>query len=83
MALNRKQQDDEIAALIEQGAAELRASNPELFAEPQLLSDEAIEELLRDDVDIQRIWDEMDKCRGDTPRRYSAADAVNEDRGEW
>ncbi len=49
MALNRKQQDDEIAALIEQGAAELRASNPELFAEPQPLSDEVIEELLRDD----------------------------------
>jgi hypothetical protein len=81
MALKRKPQDDEIAALIEQGAAELKLSNPELFTEPQSLPDEVIEELLRDDEDIQRIWDELDRQHPERPR-VSAADIVIEDRGE-
>jgi hypothetical protein len=82
MALKRKQQRDEIAALIEQGAAELRVSNPELFADPQPLSDEVIEELLRGDEEIQRIWDEMDRQHPERPH-VSAADIVIEDRGEY
>ena len=81
MAVNKKQQDDRIAMLIERGVAELRVSVPELFAEAQPLSDEAIEELLRDEEEIQRIWDEADHAHPDHAQ-VSAADLISEDRGE-
>jgi hypothetical protein len=81
MAVNKKQHDDEIALLIERGVAELRISAPSLFADTQPLSEEVIEELLRDDEEIQRIWDEADRARPDHAQ-VSAADLISEDRGE-
>jgi len=81
MAVNKKQQDDKIATLIERGVAVLRISAPELFAEAQPLSEEAIEELLRDDKEIQRIWDESD-CAHPNHVQVSVADLICEDRGE-
>ena len=81
MAVNKKQQDDRIALLIERGVAELRVSAPELFAETRPLSEETIEELLRDDEEIQHIWDESDREHPDHAH-VSAADLISEERGE-
>jgi hypothetical protein len=81
MAVNKKQQDDRIAMLIERGVAELRVGTPELFAEARPLSEEAIEELLRDDEEIQHIWDEVDRGHPDHAH-VSAADLTSEDRGK-
>jgi hypothetical protein len=81
MAASKKLHDDEITALIERGVAELRISAPELFAEAHPLSEESIEELLRDDEGIQRIWDEADREHSDHAH-VSAADLISEERGE-
>ncbi len=80
MALNRKL-EPELEALLQQAIEEQRAVNPELFGEPQPLSDEEYAQILEDAAEIERIWDEMDKARPDVPR-VSAADIISEDRGE-
>jgi len=81
MALSRKL-DPSLEALLQQAIEEQRAVNPALFREPQPLSEEVIDQLLRDEAELERTWDEMDRQRGNTPRRYTAAEAVDQDRGE-
>ncbi len=81
MALNKKA-DSELADLIQQAAAELRATNPELFEELRPYTDDEYAQVLADAAEIERIWDEMDRARGAAPRRYTGLDAINEDRGE-
>lgn len=81
MALNRKL-EPELEALLRQAIEEQRAVNPELFEKPQPLSEEVIEQLLRDEAELERTWDEMDQQHGNIPRRYTAAEAVDQDRGE-
>lgn len=80
MALNRKL-DADLEALLRQAIEEQRAVNPDLFLEPQPLSDEEYDQLLADAAEIERIWDEMDKTRPDRPR-VSAADIISRDRGK-
>lgn len=81
MALNRKL-DAELEALLERAIEEQRAVNPGLFEKPQPLSEAVIEQLLRDEAELEQIWDEMDRTRGNAPRRMTGAEAVDLDRGE-
>lgn len=81
MALNRKL-DAELDALLQQAIEEQRAVNPDLFAKPKPLSEAVIEQLLRDEAELQQTWDEMDRIRGNAPRRMTGAEAVDLDRGD-
>jgi hypothetical protein len=80
MALNRKR-DPEFEALMQQAVAEQKAIYPQLFEEPQPLSEELIEQLLRDEAELERIWDEFDREHPDHPRVW-AAKILIEDRGD-
>jgi hypothetical protein len=80
MALSRKL-DPSLEALLQQAIEEQRAVNPDLFREPQPLSDEVYAQILKDAAEIERIWDEMDKKQPDMPK-VSAADIISKDRGE-
>lgn len=80
MALGKKR-DLDLEALIEQGIAEQQALNPDIFKNPKLYTDEEYAQLLADAAEIERIWDEVDRLCPNRPH-VSAADLVNEDRGE-
>jgi hypothetical protein len=73
MALNRKR-DPELEALTQQAAAELRAQSPELIERPRPYTNEEYAQFLADDAEIQRLWDEMDRHRGNAPQRYPRCD---------
>ncbi len=81
MAVNRKL-DAELEALLRRAVEEQRAVNPRLFEKPQQLSEAVIEQLLRDEAELERTWDEMDRTRGSAPTRITGSEAVDQDRGE-
>jgi len=82
MALG-KMADSAWEDLIRQAAAEILAANPTIAAEQRELSEEEYAQVLADDAEIERIWQEMDRHRGNAPRRYTTLDALNEDRGAY
>ncbi len=83
MAVNRKH-DAAWDALVAQAAAEIRRLNPHIGAPRHPYTDEEYAELAEDARQLAQVWDEIDRQRqkvGET-QPYTAADAVDEDRGE-
>ena len=76
-----KQHDPDLDALLRKGAAEITRLNPHIGAPTPAYSDEETAAILHDDDEIERLWDSPE---GQHARQagYSAADAVDEDRGE-
>ena len=83
MAVNQKH-DAAREALIAQAAAEVRQFNPHIGKIRQPYPDEEYAELVEDDRRLALVWDEIDKQRQNEGQSqlYTAADAVDEDRGE-
>ena len=83
MAVNQKH-DAAREALIAQAAAEVRQFNPHIGEIRQPYPEEEYAELVEDSQRLALVWDEIDqqlKNEGKSPS-YTAADAVDEDRGE-
>ncbi len=76
-----KRRDPDIDALLRKGAAEIVRLNPHIGAPPPVYSDKETAAILHDDAEIERLWDSPE---GQQARQagYTAADAVEEDRGE-
>lgn len=68
-------------ALLRRGAAELMRLNPHIGAPPPAFTDEECTELLHDDEELAALWASPEGQRAQQ-LGYSAADAVEEDRGE-
>lgn len=84
MAANRKH-DAAWDALVARAAAEVRRLNPHIGAPPaHPYTDEEYAELAEDARQLAQVWDEMDRQRQKAGKTqpYTAADAVDEDRGE-
>ncbi len=83
MAANQKH-DAAREALIAQAAAEVRRFNPHIGAIRQPYPDEEYAELVEDRRRLALVWDEIDRQRQNEgkPQSSTAADAVDEDRGE-
>lgn len=77
-----KKRDESWDDLVARAAAEVRKANPHIGAEPGPYPEDEYAELVEDARQLERVWDEIDRQRGDRPQSYTAADAVNEDRGE-
>ena len=82
MAVNRKH-DAAWDALVAQAAAEIRQLNPHIGAPRHPSTDEEYAKLVEDARQLTQVWDEIDRQQkvGET-QPYTAADAVDEDRGE-
>lgn len=80
MALNKKQQLDR-EALIQQAVAEAKQINPHIGKELPPYTEEEYAQLMRDDEELERLWNTPEGQRA-REVRYTTADAVNEDRGE-
>jgi hypothetical protein len=83
MAVNRKH-DPAWDALVAQAAAEVRRFNPHIGGIRQPYPDEEYAELVKDSQRLAMVWDEIDRQRQNEGKSqsYTAADAVDEDRGE-
>jgi hypothetical protein len=83
MAVNRKH-DPAWDALVAQAAAEVRRFNPHIGEIRQPYPDEEYAELVKDSQRLAMVWDEIDRQRQNEGKSqlYTAADAVDEDRGE-
>jgi hypothetical protein len=68
--------------LVARAAAEVRQANPHSGAKEGSYPEDEYTELIEDARQLERVWDEIDRQRGNRPQSYTAADAVNEDRGE-
>ncbi|HEX6122281.1 MAG TPA: hypothetical protein VFY89_03930 [Ktedonobacterales bacterium] len=80
MAIPR-QNDPDLDALLHKGAAEITRLNPHIAAPTSSYTDEECAAILHDDDEIERLWDSPEG-RQARQADYSAADAVDEDRGE-
>lgn len=81
MAVNRKS-DADWNELVKRAATEIKQMNPNIGMPASPLSDEEYAQILDDARELERIWDEIDRCRDIRMPPYSAADAVDEDRGQ-
>lgn len=83
MAVNQKH-DEAREALIAQAAAEVRRFNPHIGEIQQPYPDEEYAELVEDSQRLALAWDDIDQQLQSTGRSqsYTAADAVDEDRGD-
>ncbi len=81
MALNRKH-DVAWDELIQAAAAEIKQLNPHIGRPMPALTDEEYAQALADMKELERVCDEIAKQHGDAAPPYTAADAVDEDRGE-
>lgn len=82
MAVNEKKHNAAWDALVAQAAAEVRRFNPHIGEQPQPYPDDEYAELVDDAQRLATVWDEIDQQRAGKPQSYTAADAVDEDRGE-
>src|SRR5579872_3042772 len=80
MALPQRH-DPDLEALLREGAAEITKLNPHIGAPPPVYSDEECAAILQDDEAIEALWSTPEGQRA-RQMGYSAADAVDEDRGE-
>lgn len=80
MALNKKQQLDR-EALIQQAVAEIRERNPHFGVDLPPYTEAECARILAIDEELDRFWNSPEGQRV-REMHYSAADAVNEDRGE-
>ena len=83
MAVN-PQHDADGRAAVAQAAAEVRRFNLQLGEIRQPYPDEEYAELVKDSQRLAMVWDEIDRQRQNEGKSqsYTAADAVDEDRGE-
>ncbi|HLJ79971.1 MAG TPA: hypothetical protein VKT52_00710 [Ktedonobacterales bacterium] len=81
MAVSRKSGAD-WDELVKRAAAEIKRINPHIGIPALPLSDEDYTQVLDDARELERIWNEIDRCRDERMPPYSAADAVDEDRGQ-
>ncbi|HEU4782233.1 MAG TPA: hypothetical protein VFS83_02730 [Ktedonobacterales bacterium] len=83
MAANQKH-DAVREALIARAAAEVRRFNPHIGEIRQPYPDEEYAELVEEGRRLSLVWDEIDQQRQSegVSQSYTAADAVDEDRGE-
>ena len=77
-----KKRDESWDDLVVRAAAEVRQANPHIGAKEGPYPEEEYAELIEGARQLEQIWDEIDQQRGNRPQSYTAADAVNEDRGE-
>lgn len=80
MALPRRR-DPDLEDLLRQGAEEIVRLNPHIGAAPPAYSDEECAAILRDDADIEALWNSPEGRRVQYST-YRASDAVDEDRGD-
>jgi hypothetical protein len=73
--------DPKREALLREGVAEITRLNPHIGAPPPAFTDEECAAILRDDEELGALWDSPEGQRA-RQLGYSAADAVDEDRGE-
>lgn len=65
--------------LVKRGAEAWKKKYPELFEVPAPYTDEEYAQLLADEKELERLWQEMGLPDDSS---YTTTDAVNEDRGE-
>ncbi|HEY1391310.1 MAG TPA: hypothetical protein VGF38_22420 [Ktedonobacterales bacterium] len=84
MAVKQKH-DSAREALIAQAAAEVRRSNPHIGEIRLPYPDEEYAELVEDSQRLALVWDDIDQQlqRAEKSQSYTAADAVDEDRGDY
>jgi len=73
--------DPEMEALLHRGAEEIARLNPHISAPAPQYTVEELARILRDDEEIEALWNTPEGQRAQRSS-YTAADAVNEDRGE-
>ena len=73
--------DPELERLLRERAAEIVRLNPHIGARPPAYSDEECAAIERDDEELEALWNSPEGQRAQS-LGYSAADAVDEDRGE-
>ncbi len=71
----------DLEALIRRGTAEIVRLNPHIGAPPPTFTDEEMAEIQRGDAALAALWDSPEGQRAQA-LGYSAADAVDADRGE-
>ena len=75
------QRDPKREALLRQGAAEIIRLNPHIGASPPEYTEEECAAIVRDDEELDALWNSPEG-RSAQALGYSAADAVDEDRGD-
>lgn len=80
MAIKRRT-DEAREALIQKAAAEIRKLNPRIGQPPQPMPEDEYARLMQEAHELECIWDQIDEQRAGAPK-YSASDAVIEDRGD-
>ena len=73
--------DPDLDMLLRKGAAEITRLNPQIGAPAPTYTDEECAAILRDDEELDYLWDSPEGRRAQQ-LGYEAADAVGEDRGE-
>jgi hypothetical protein len=73
-------QDDELAELIAQAAAEVKRLNPHISDPAPTLTEQECEEIAREDQALAELWNTPEGLRAQQ-LGFSAADSISEDRG--
>lgn len=81
MAVNRKYPSD-LETLLARAADAIQRANPHIGELSQEYSAEDYAELTQETREMEHMWDAMEQQRHGQPQTYTAADAVNDDRGE-
>ena len=72
----------ETEALASRAATEIKRLNPRIGEPIVALSDEEYARAQQETLELERIWDELDRQRGGPASGEPGAEAVNADRGE-
>jgi hypothetical protein len=76
-----RQHDPDLDTLLRKGAAEIMRLNPHIGAPAPAYTDAECAAILRDEEELDSLWDSPEGQRAHQ-LGYTAADAVDEDRGE-
>ena len=74
--------DAETEALVLQAAAEIKRLNPRIGEPLPAYTEDEYAQAQRESLELERIWDELDRQRGGPATGEPAAEAVSADRGE-
>ncbi len=77
----KRQGGDAREALIQKAAAEIRKLNPRIGQPQQPMPEDECARLMQEALELERIWDQIDEQTAGA-RKYSASDAVVEDRDD-
>lgn len=78
----QQRRDARLEALIARAANKIKQLNPQIGLPQESSSDVLYMELERDRHELEQLWDELDRQRGEPLEGEPAAEAVNMDRGE-